>query len=66
MDRIGWYIATLHSLVGHNTAARYLGQPAGDRSECIICRYEQHPTSESRQAVIDALSPRPAQGEPCT
>jgi hypothetical protein len=64
MDRIGWYIATLHSLVGHDTAARYLGQPAGDRSECIICRYEQHPTPESRQAVIEAIgTARTAGGE---
>jgi len=43
MDTIGWFIATLHNLVGHDTAAAFLGQPTGDKSACVICQYEQYP-----------------------
>ncbi len=57
MDTIGWYIATLHSILGHDTAARVIGEPPGDRSECVICRYDRHPTAANRAAVEEALAP---------
>lgn len=59
MDPIGWYIATLHSILGHDTAARVIGEPAGDRSACVICRYDREPTTENRKAVEQALAPAP-------
>jgi hypothetical protein len=57
MDRIGWYIATLHSMLGHAKTAQFIGQPEepGDRELCIICAYERQPTPARRQAVIDAI-----------
>lgn len=55
MDAIGWYVATMHSLLGHAKAAAAMGVPAGDEGECVICAYEQEPTDERRQAVIDAI-----------
>lgn len=55
MDTIGWFIATLHQLIGHDHAAAVIGQPPGNREDCLICQYEQHPDEESRQAVIAAL-----------
>lgn len=55
MDAIGWYVATMHSLLGHDKAALALGAPPGDQRECVICAYEQEPTDERRQAVIDAV-----------
>ena len=36
MDPIGWYIATLHSLLGHDKTAAVLGQPAGGKDQCVI------------------------------
>jgi hypothetical protein len=57
LDNIGWFIATLHQLIGHDKAAQVLGQPVGDKECCLICIYEQHPTDANRQAVIEALGP---------
>lgn len=42
-------------LVGHDTAARFLRQPAGDKAACVLCQYEAEPTEERRQRVIAAL-----------
>ena len=42
-DTIGWFIATLHSQLGHDKAAAVIGQPPGDKSACVICQYEQYP-----------------------
>lgn len=58
LDATGWYIALLHSLLGHDTAARALGVPPGDKAACLICAYERRPDEAARQAVIDALAPR--------
>lgn len=55
LDPIGWFIATTHSLLGHDKTAALLGQPPGDKGDCLICAYERRPTPESRQAVIDAI-----------
>jgi hypothetical protein len=58
MDPIGWCIANLHQLLGHDKAAAVLGVPVGDKQQCIICYYEHFPTEENRQAVLTALAPR--------
>ena len=55
MDAIGWMIANLHSLLGHDKAAAVLGQPPGDKTACLICAYERDPTPARKQAVIEAL-----------
>jgi len=57
MDPIGRFIATLHNLIGHDKAAAYLGQPADDKRDCVICQYENRPTDANRAAVIAALAP---------
>lgn len=59
LDRFGWYIAVLHGILGHDKAAAYIGQPGGDKRECIICAWERNPTEEGRQAVYEALAPEP-------
>lgn len=53
MDTIGWFIATLHQMLGHTAAARFLGQPVGDQTACILCRYENG--HASREDVIERL-----------
>ncbi len=58
MDAIGWYIATMHALLGHDAASDALGQDRGDKTKCVICRYEQQLTADSEQAVNEALRPR--------
>jgi hypothetical protein len=57
MDSVAWFIATAHNLLGHDKTAALIGAGAGDKSRCLICAYERHPTEERRQAVITALSP---------
>ena len=57
LDGIGWLIATLHQLLGHDKAAAVLGQDPGDRGHCLICAHEADPAEESRLAVIAALAP---------
>ena len=58
MDTIGWYVATMHSLIGHDKTAAFIGQPSGDKDACLICQYERSPDERKRQAVINALAPR--------
>lgn len=55
LDRIGWYIAESHRLLGHDTAAAVLGQPRGDKAACLLCQYEANPTTRRRLAVIAAI-----------
>lgn len=55
MDPVGWYIVTMHQMLGHDVAAAAMGVPAGDKSQCVICDYEKTPTTENRKAVIAAL-----------
>jgi hypothetical protein len=59
LDTIGWFIATLHGQLGHDKGAAVLGQPPGDRSQCVICAWERNPTPDRKQAVINAIG-RPA------
>lgn len=55
MDVIGWYIATLHDLLGHDKAAACLGVPPGDREACLLCKHSAAPTEENRRAVVEAI-----------
>mgnify|MGYP001033338278 CR=1 FL=1 len=41
MDTIGWFIATLHQMLGHDKAAAFLGEPPLDKRMCILCMYEK-------------------------
>ena len=41
MDTIGWLIANLHQMLGHDRTADFLGQDHGDKERCILCRYER-------------------------
>jgi hypothetical protein len=56
VDAIGWYIATMHQLLGHDKAAAALGVQSGDKGRCLICAYEREPTPERRQAMAEALA----------
>lgn len=53
LDTVGWYIATLHQLLGHRATEAFLGEPQGDVRQCILCRYEAHKVT--REDVIDRL-----------
>jgi len=55
MDTIGWFIATSHSLLGHDKTAMLIGQPIGDRAGCLLCQYEADPCPERKQAVISVI-----------
>jgi len=57
MDPIGWFIGTLHQLIGHDTTAAIIGASSGDKSACLLCQYEREPTDERRKAVYRALAP---------
>ena len=59
LDPIGWCIANLHSLLGHDKAAAVLSQDPGDKSACLICAYERNPTPAAKRAVYRALAPQP-------
>lgn len=43
LDTIGWYIATMHQILGHDKAAAAMGQTVtdGEREHCILCKYER-------------------------
>ena len=53
MDTIGWFIATLHQMLGHDKAATFLGEPPLDKRMCILCIYEKgHATQDEVIAQI--------------
>lgn len=60
MDTIAWFIATLHSIIGHDKTARVIGQSAGDKDVCILCCYERNPSQAARDKVLKALRPKQA------
>jgi hypothetical protein len=43
LDPIGWAIANLHQMLGHDKAAAVLDVPPYDKRDCLICQYEQYP-----------------------
>lgn len=53
LDTIGWYIANLHQLLGHDRAAAAIGCPAGVKELCILCAYERG--EATRQDVINQI-----------
>lgn len=55
MDPIGWFIATTHQILGHDKTAAFINMPSGDKTLCILCRYEAAPSEVNRRAVIDAI-----------
>jgi hypothetical protein len=57
MDGIGWFIGTLHELIGHDAAAAVMGASSGDKGACRLCQYKRDPTDERRRAVTRALAP---------
>lgn len=62
MDPVGRTIAQLHTMLGHDRTAAFLGQEPGDKDQCVLCRYERYPTDENRAAVVAAIG-RPAGSE---
>lgn len=56
MDTLGWYIATLHQMIGHDRTAAVLGQSVGDKQLCVLCKYEAG--RATRQEVIDRIGRR--------
>jgi len=64
MDTIAWFIATLHSMLGHDKAAAYMNVPAGSKDDCMLCAYERASWAEQltlRSKVIDAMRHRDGQ-----
>lgn len=53
MDVIGWYIATLHQLLGHDKAAAYLGQAPYNANTCVLCLFERG--KATREDVINRI-----------
>jgi hypothetical protein len=41
MDTVGWYIATLHQMLGHDKTAAALGEAPYNKNTCILCLYEK-------------------------
>jgi hypothetical protein len=41
VDSIGWFLITMHQMIGHRATADFLGQPRGDKADCILCQYEK-------------------------
>lgn len=55
LDPVGWYIATSHTLLGHDKTAAMIGADPGDKTACLLCIYDARPTNAARDAVIGAL-----------
>lgn len=56
MDIFGWFVANVHQMLGHDTAAAFIGQPSGSKNDCLLCQYDRAPTDANRVAVVSALS----------
>jgi hypothetical protein len=56
MDPIGWFIATLHQMLGHDKARMVVGAVSGpDEADCLLCEYETDPTPERKARVVAAI-----------
>lgn len=55
-DSFGWYVATMHQLLGHDKAAAAMGVQPGDKGSCLICAFERDPSPANREAVISVLA----------
>lgn len=61
MDSVGWMIANLHRMLGHDKAAAVLGVdpwPFGREVACMLCTYEADPTPENKAAAEAATGPK--------
>lgn len=58
LDWAGWFLATAHQLMGHDATAAFIGQPIGDKTVCVLCVYERHPSDTTRRAVLNAIGVR--------
>jgi hypothetical protein len=47
VDSVGWFIGTLHSMLGHDATAAFLGQPSGSKDACALCRFERGQISKA-------------------
>lgn len=41
LDTAGWFICTLHQMLGHEKARIVIGGEPGDPAQCILCQYEK-------------------------
>jgi hypothetical protein len=39
-DPIAWFLYNSHNLLGHDKTATLIGQPAGDKAVCVLCRFD--------------------------
>jgi hypothetical protein len=53
LDSIGWFIANLHQMMGHDKAAMVIGEPPYNKNTCILCLHERG--EATKQQVIDAI-----------
>lgn len=53
LDTIGWFIATMHQMLGHDKAAAALGQPPYNKNTCVLCLYERG--EATKQEVVDRI-----------
>lgn len=58
LDTVGWYIATMHQLLGHDKTAAFLGQPPYNANTCVLCQYEKGEATKAE--VIERLGVAPA------
>lgn len=56
MDTIGWFIANLHQLLGHDKAAAVIGQDPGNQAKCILCAWER---GEATKAQVEEAIGKP-------
>lgn len=58
-DNLDVFIESLHKMLGHDTTARYLGVPVGDKSQCRLCHPELGPidydTRDRRDVLTDVV-----------
>jgi hypothetical protein len=57
VDDVGWYIATLHDLLGHDGVAAVIGMPACDQAACVLCRHDRG--EATREDVIAMIGGGP-------
>ncbi len=58
MDPVGAFLANLHSIVGHDTAAAMVGSAPGERAGCVLCLFAAG--KATREDVEAALASGPA------
>lgn len=59
LDPLGWFIVTIHRILGYDKAAAFIGADPGDRVDCLACAHGRDPSPDSRRAATDALGVTP-------